>query len=181
MLSFFGSVLNYVNTDQDAKNTIIQSQLNRQLEKDIYEPVEKKLYINDKNGQKRKVKCNQKSFENRIRKIVTNYFQKEFKCVRPNWLKNVLTGRNLEIDMFCEELKMGLEFSGIQHVKYTPFFHKSEQHFKDQLIRDQLKARLCREHGIKLIIIYHYEIENADDILDSEILKIVLEKMSKII
>ena len=181
MLSFLGSVMHYVNQDQECKNTIIQSQLNKQLEKDIYEPVEKKLYINDKNGQKRKLKINQKSFENRLRKIVTNYFQKEFKCVRPSWLKNCLTGRNLELDMFNEELKIALEFHGCQHIKYTPFFHKSEQQFKDQLIRDQLKARLCKEHGIKLIIIYHYEIENAEDILDSELLKIVLEKMSKII
>ena len=181
MLSFVGSILNYINTDQESKNTIIQSQLNKQLEKDIYEPVEKKLYINDKNGQKRKLKINQKSFENRIRKILTNYFQKEFKCVRPNWLRNPLSGRNLEIDMFCEDLKIGLEFHGCQHIKYIPYFHKTEQHFKDQLLRDQLKARICKENGIKLIIIYHYEIENGDDILDSEILKLVLQKMAKLI
>lgn len=181
MLSLFGSVLNYINTDQESQNTILQSKLNKQLEKDIYEPIEKKLYINDKNGQKRKVKINQKSYENRIRKILTNYFQKEFKSVRPNWLKNPLSGRNLEIDMFCEDLKLGLEFHGIQHIKFLPHFHKTEQKFKDQLLRDQMKARLCKEHGIKLIIIYHYEIENGDDILDSEILKLILEKMAKLI
>lgn len=181
MLSFLGSVMHYVNTDQESKNTILQSQLNKQLEKEIYEPVEKKLYVNDKNGDKRKLKINQKSFENRIRKILTNYFQKEFKSVRPSFLRNPLTNRNLEIDMFCEQLKLGCEFHGCQHIKFIPYFHKTEQKFKDQLLRDQLKARLCKEHGIKLIIIYHYEIENGDDILDSEILKLVLEKMSKLI
>ena len=181
MLSLLGSILHYANTDKEASNMIMNAQLNKKLENEVYEPVQKKLYINDKNGEKRKIKVNQKSFENRIRKILTNYFQKEFKCVRPNWLKNVLTGRNLEIDMFCEELKLGLEYHGIQHIKFLPHFHKTEDKFKDQLLRDQLKVRLCKEHGIKLIIIYHYEIENGDDILDSEILKLVLEKMAKII
>ena len=181
MLSFLGSVLNYINTDQESKNTLIQSELNKKLEKEIYEPVQKKLYMNDKNGEKRKIKVNQKSFENRIRKILTNYFNKEFICVRPNWLKNPLTSRNLEIDMYCEELKLGLEYHGTQHIKYLPHFHKTEQRFKDQLLRDQIKARLCKEHGIKLIIIYHYEIEQADDILDSEILKLILDKLSKVL
>lgn len=181
MLSFFGSVLNYINTDTDTKNTILQSQLNKKLEQTIFEPVEKKLWINDKDGQKRKIKVNQRSFENRIRKIVSNYFGKEFKSVRPAFLKNVLTKRNLELDMYCEELNIALEYQGVQHIKYLPHFHKTEKNFKDQLLRDQMKARICRERGIKLIIIYHYEIENGDDILDSDILKLILEKMSKII
>ena len=85
------------------------------------------------------------------------------------------------INRINEDLKIGLEFHGIQHIKFTPYFHKNEQKFKDQVLRDAIKGRLCKEHGVKLIIIYHYEIENGDDILDSEILKIVLEKMAKLI
>ena len=48
-------------------------------------------------------------------------------------------------------------------------------------MRDHLKARMCKEYGVKLIIIYHYDIKNPNDILDSEILDIILEKISKTI
>ena len=182
MFSFVGSVINFMNTDKKTNDIIKNTELNRKIEKEIYEPIFENNYrINDRNGKKRNEKINQKSFENRIRKILTNYFNTEFKKVRPSWLKSVITKRNLELDMYSDKLNIGLEFHGCQHVKYSPWSHKSEKDVHEQVMRDHLKARLCKDHGVKLIVIYHYEIKNPNDILDCEILDIILEKMSKII
>ena len=43
-------------------------------------------------------------FEN---KVLYNY--------RPDWLKNPLTGKNLELDIYYPELKLAVEFNGMQH------------------------------------------------------------------
>ena len=34
---------------------------------------------------------------------------------RPNWLRNKLTGYNLELDIYLPDLKLGFEFNGKQH------------------------------------------------------------------
>jgi len=71
----------------------------------------------------------------------------------------------MEIDDFCEELLLGLEYNGEQHYKYTPFYHKEKysaydkkvvsgmRHFELQIFRDEVKKSLCDEHGVTLIIV----------------------------
>ena len=55
-----------------------------------------------------------------------------FKKVRPLWLKYI-NGSNLEIDPFCEELKIGFEYQGLKHEKFIPYFHNNKiQKFYDQ-------------------------------------------------
>ena len=79
MLSLISSIIHYINTDQDAKNTIMNAQLNKKLENQVFEPViEKQKYLNDKNVKKRNEKINQRSYENRLRRILQNYFNTEF-------------------------------------------------------------------------------------------------------
>jgi hypothetical protein len=83
-------------------------------------------------------------------------FQLPFYKIRPDFLKNEATGRNLEIDLFCKELNLAVEIQGIQHYKFSPKFHLTEQQFQEQQQRDQMKAHKCRQRGIKLIEIpYH--------------------------
>ena len=83
-------------------------------------------------------------------------FQSPFYKIRPEFLKNDATGRNLEIDLFNKDLMLAVEIQGVQHYKFTPKFHLTEQHFKDQQDRDEMKARKCRQYGIRLIEIpYH--------------------------
>jgi hypothetical protein len=90
---------------------------------------------------------------------------KRFVSIRPDWLKNPLTGRNMEIDHYNEELHLGIEYNGKQHYVYTPHFHKDgyssydkgivpgTRHFELQVFRDELKKSLCDRHGITLIIV----------------------------
>lgn len=62
----------------------------------------------------------------------------------------------MEIDLFCKELNLAVEIQGVQHYKFSPKFHLTQQHFQEQQQRDQMKAHKCRQHGIRLIEIpYH--------------------------
>ena len=49
---------------------------------------------------------------------------------------------------------MAFEYNGIQHYEYVPHFHRNgESDFLDQRERDIKKYKICREHGIELILI----------------------------
>ena len=78
----------------------------------------------------------------------------EFKKIQPDWLKNLKTNRNLELDYYNEELKKPYEYQGIQHEEYEPFFHQGNiNNFYKQQEHDRIKKELCEKKGIKLICI----------------------------
>lgn len=103
--------------------------------------------------------------------VLEEIFNKSFIKTRPNFLKNEITGGyNLEIDCYNDELKIGLEYNGIQHYKYTPYFHKNKEAFYNQKYRDELKRRMCKENGIYLIEVpYTVKIENIKDYILREL------------
>lgn len=81
-------------------------------------------------------------------------FKLPFNKIRPDFLKNDKTGRNMEIDVYNDELKLGIEYNGIQHYKYNPYHHKNgEKDFEEQVYRDKLKEKKCADNGIRLIIV----------------------------
>ena len=94
--------------------------------------------------------------EERCRKILQRLYGKKFPSVRPSFLKNPVTKKNLELDCYNDEMKLALEYNGQQHYKYTPYFHKSKKNFYSQVHRDDWKRRRCRELGIKLIEVPHW-------------------------
>lgn len=84
-----------------------------------------------------------------------------FTKVRPNWLKNPETGRNLELDFFNEELRLGVEYNGIQHYVYPNNFCSSKEKFINQLRRDKFKIDRCDIMGVYLIIVpYNVDFKN---------------------
>ena len=91
--------------------------------------------------------------ELKCRDILQDIFKKPFNKARPDFLRNKITGNvhNLELDCYNPELKIALEYNGIQHYKYTPYFHKSKDAFYNQCYRDDMKRRLCKENGVFLI------------------------------
>lgn len=94
-----------------------------------------------------------KKTENTFREIVEQLFGCTFQSCRPDFLRNPMTGKNLELDMYNDRLKLAFEYQGIQHRKFTPLFHKSVYDFQYQLWKDQLKKNLCKKAGIRLICI----------------------------
>ena len=86
------------------------------------------------------------------KRVAEKIFNRPFKKIRPDFLKSELTGKNLELDVYNEDLKLAIEYDGIQHYKYVPHFHKNgEEDFQKQLQRDKFKEEKCKENGIKLI------------------------------
>lgn len=85
-----------------------------------------------------------------LAKIFPNH---TFKTVRPPFLRNPLTKRRLELDFYCPELKLAVEYNGPQHYHFTPFIHSSLEVFNDQCYRDKLKIDLCFKNNITLIVI----------------------------
>jgi hypothetical protein len=66
---------------------------------------------------------------------------------RPKWL-----GRQ-SIDIYVEELKIGVEYQGDQHMRPVEFFGGFEA-FEKTKQRDQKKWELCRRNGCRLIYVY---------------------------
>ena len=93
-----------------------------------------------------------KKHESECRRIMEDLFKAPFTSIRPDFLK-YHTGRNLELDGYNEALGIAFEYQGIQHRKFTPMFHKTYQHFLDQIKRDTFKKNICLEKGIQLICI----------------------------
>lgn len=115
-----------------------------------------------KHKKKRKFVTESKG-EIECKRVVTSLFNKPFYKIRPDFLQNDETGHNLEIDIFNDELKLGIEYNGRQHYDYLPYFHKDYNTFLKQKYRDELKTKRCLQHGVQLIVvpytIKHKEIE----------------------
>lgn len=96
----------------------------------------------------------QKKHERRCREILEDIFNPHlFPSVRPSFLKNPQTGRNLEIDCYNSSLRIGLEYQGVQHRKYTPWYHRSIDDFRRQVDRDQYKKKRLEEENIFMIYV----------------------------
>ena len=107
--------------------------------------------------------CSKSRSEKLCREILKEYTGLSFASIRPDWLKNDVSGHNLELDGFCEDLRLAFEYQGEQHDKYIPHFHRNEGDFERQQERDKLKLDLCKKHNIDVLIIPHtlsYQNEN---------------------
>ena len=113
--------------------------------------------------QKQKKKRKLNKHEERCRDIFQDIYGARFKSVRPKWLKNPVTGRNLELDGFCPSIRtplgMGLafEYDGVQHSKYNKHFHRhGANEFLYQCKKDSWKDMKCKKEGVFLIRIPHF-------------------------
>ena len=89
--------------------------------------------------------------ERQAKIILEEVFDRPFVKIRPNFLRNEVTGHNLEIDLYNNSLKLGVEVNGDQHYKFIPYFHRSRDDFVKQRYRDEMKKIKCQQVGITLI------------------------------
>lgn len=73
--------------------------------------------------------------------------------IRPKYLRNPKTGYPMEIDCFCPELKIGVEYNGIGHYQYPNPFHSTEEEFNNQVERDIIKRELADKQGITIFTV----------------------------
>jgi len=102
--------------------------------------------------------------EEKCRKIFENIFGKPF------YKDRKALGCNLELDGYCEELKLAFEYNGAQHYKFVKFWHKTADSLAKQQERDRRKARLCKEKGIKLITIPYTENDRLEEFIETSVI-----------
>ena len=86
--------------------------------------------------------------------VLEKMFGKSFLKVKPEWLLND-RGKRMELDGFCEELQMAFEYHGAQHFEHVRHFHRGYKSLEQRKIDDVRKELLCKEHGIRLLVIPH--------------------------
>ncbi len=91
--------------------------------------------------------------ETELHSLLTNLLQKPFTKARPSWLRNPKTGYPMELDMYNDELKIAVEYNGIQHYRIAPPLTNNAEELQDLRERDIVKSQLCRDNGVKLIVI----------------------------
>lgn len=94
--------------------------------------------------------CSSGLGERICREFFEQIFGKKFPKSRPKWLLNK-NGNQMELDGFCPSLKLAFEHQGQQHYEQVRYFYGSKNSFKKRQLYDELKRRLCQEHGIVLI------------------------------
>ena len=100
--------------------------------------------------------CSTRKMERYTKEIAETIIGKPFEKVRPGWLANK-SNNNLELDMYNDELKLAIEYNGIQHYKYEKFFHKSKEDFEARVAADELKVKLCKKNHVDLIVVPYTE------------------------
>lgn len=95
--------------------------------------------------------CGPNVSEQVCRLVFEAFFEAPFTKVRPSWLVGP-GGNRLELDGYCEALGIAFEHHGEQHYRLCNFYHGgSEEKFRLQQERDELKRTRCRERGVKLV------------------------------
>jgi hypothetical protein len=115
------------------------------------------------------------------RRVLEKIFNKPFNKARPNFLNNPVTGGNfnLELDCYNEDLQIAVEYNGLQHYKYVPYFHKNNEAFLNQKYRDDMKRRICKDENIILIEVpYTVKVENIERFIKDE-LRIKLSRFNR--
>ena len=101
--------------------------------------------------------------ETKCRDVLERIYNKPFSKIRPKFLFNNKTGKNMELDMFNKDLLIACEYNGQQHYNYIPFFHRTEDGFQKQKDRDEQKRSVCKKLGIFLIEVPYTISENKID------------------
>lgn len=84
--------------------------------------------------------------ENRLFRFITNRFP-EYNVIH-QYKNEAILGKQ-SIDIFIEELNIGIEYQGLQHFKPVSLFG-GDDGFKNTVERDKLKYSKCIDNGIKL-------------------------------
>ena len=93
----------------------------------------------------------------------------EFTSVWPDWLINSETGKNMELDCYNDQIKIAVEYNGIQHYEWPNYTGQTKEEFLNQVRRDKLKNELCQLNNVRLISVpYKIKHENIYSFLKSK-------------
>jgi hypothetical protein len=111
-------------------------------------------------------KCSAFKTEKYCIEYISTLLNKPFKKVR-NYISRY---EYIEFDGFNEELKIAIEYQGLQHYVYPSFWHKTVEEFHLQQERDVRKREFCKNNNIKLIEIPYTEEKNIDKYIQKKVI-----------
>ena len=79
--------------------------------------------------------------------MFSRLFNSQFDKARPTWL--CVADKRLELDGYCADLGLAFEHNGLQHYVAGLFCGDLEK----RVMYDLRKQQLCKDHGVKLIVI----------------------------
>lgn len=94
-----------------------------------------------------------------------------FENTNPSFLINPSSGFPMQLDGFCETLKLAFEYNGEQHYRDINIFSKKSSEMIKE--RDKIKYDICTEQKINLVVI-PYTVNKKD------ILKFIYDKLKEI-
>jgi len=103
--------------------------------------------------------CARHGKERKTRSEIQDYAVKLVQSLYPTRLvleEVKIPGGRLFIDIYVPGEKLAIEVHGIQHFKYSKFFHRSIPKFIEAKKRDKQKEEWCKKNNIRFIILpYH--------------------------
>jgi hypothetical protein len=121
---------------------------------------------------KKEISKKQSKGEAECKKILEKMYNIEFETQVRNLeiLKNPLTGRYLELDLYCPKLNppIACEFHGRQHYEVVNKFHRNgEKDLKYQQWKDNFKIDACDKAGIYLITVpYNVPLKSMESFIE---------------
>lgn len=158
---------------------LIKVKLNQKRKKLKFEGVN----IDNVSFKKRKIRSTESKGETRCRMVFQRIFNKPFLKDRPDFLKNPLTGKNLELDGVNYTIKhprgvgIAFEHDGEGHFHYNKYFHTDKNDFIYQAKKDSYKDTVCKNKGILLIRIPYYVSQDYDTLFEYVIQRLKQEKI----
>lgn len=141
-------------TDEQSKETIKALQKQNRKIRNIFENEVRRKFGHKKIGE---AWTSETILYYIVKKLYPNYTIKRH--YRPNFLDG------LELDVYVDELKIGIEYQGVQH--YKPVKHWGGKDALEKVkARDKKKSELCRQNDITLVYFEYNEGLNDEIVLD---------------
>lgn len=101
------------------------------------------------------------------RETLEKIYKKKFSRSYPEWLRNPVSNRRLELDCYNDELKIACEYNGYQHYVWPNHYKMTKEQFMAQNERDNFKLDACDENGVYLITVpYNVPYDMIPDYID---------------
>lgn len=100
--------------------------------------------------------------QEKFRQIIEKTIGFPFPSKKPEFLKNILSGRNLELDGYNEKLKIAFEYQGYQHyeidkaVVFRRGLEAAQEKLEEIQQRDLFKITKCIEQDVLLIVVPYW-------------------------
>jgi hypothetical protein len=111
--------------------------------------------------------CNNSELEETTKQVLQKY---NIKYEREKEFEKLIGGGNkpLRYDFYLPDCNLLIELQGIQHEEWQKTW-MSKERFERQLEHDKRKREYAKQHNIKLLEIWYYDMDNIEQILTKQL------------